>query len=63
MPHWGETLSTEQMWYLVAYLKTLPRAQEETVNELSQLDKVDAVKLPVLTKQVYEPKTGGSKED
>lgn len=28
MPRWGKTLSDEQMWYLVAYLKSLPQNQE-----------------------------------
>ena len=63
MPHWGETLSEEQMWYLVAYLKTLPKAQEETVNSIDELNKVEPIKLPTLTKQVYEPETAGSAEE
>lgn len=62
MPHWGETLSEDQMWYLVAYLRTLPKDQEITVNNPAQVDKVDAVKLPTLTNQVFDPRTGGSKE-
>jgi cytochrome c oxidase cbb3-type subunit II len=59
MPHFGEILSEEQMWYLVAYLKTLPKDQEEVINDISQLNEVTpAVKLPRLTNQVYEPASG-----
>jgi len=60
MPRWAETLSEEQMWYLVAYLKTLPRDQEVTINNMDQLNKVEPNKLPTLSNQVYEPHTGGS---
>jgi cytochrome c oxidase cbb3-type subunit II len=62
MPHWGETLSEEQMWYLVAYLRTLPKDEELTINSPQQLDKVEPIKLPRLTNQVYEPRTGGGEE-
>lgn len=58
MPHFGEILSEEQMWYLVAYLKTLPKDVEETVNSLDQLNTVQPIKLPKLSNQVYEPATG-----
>lgn len=69
MPRWGDggsltdpragILSHEQRWYLVAYLKTLQKDQEETVNNIDQLDKVKQQRLPVLTHQEYEPATGG----
>lgn len=59
MPRWGETLTEEQRWYLVAYLKTLPKNQEEVVDNLDQLEKVQQVKLPKLTEQEFEPHTGG----
>jgi len=68
MPRWGDggsltdprggTLSHEQRWYLVAYLKTLQKDQEETVNNLDQLNKPVPVRLPVLSHQEYEPATG-----
>jgi mono/diheme cytochrome c family protein len=69
MPRWGDggsltdprsgTLTHEQRWYLVAYLKTLPKDKEVTVNKLDQLDPVNPdTKLPVLTHQEYEPATG-----
>lgn len=58
MPRFGETLSEEQRWYLVAYLKTLPKDKEVVIDSLSQLNKVGQTKLPVLTNQQYEPHTG-----
>lgn len=61
MPRWGETLTEMQRWYLVAYLKTLPRDKEETVNSLSQLNPVDAIRLPTLSGQIYEPATGSQR--
>ncbi|MBY0360110.1 MAG: cbb3-type cytochrome c oxidase subunit II [Candidatus Obscuribacterales bacterium] len=63
MPKWGETLSEEQMWYLVAYLRTLPKDQEEVVSRIDQLNKITPVELPRLSNQVYEPKTGGAGEE
>lgn len=60
MPHFGEILSEEQMWYLVAYLKTLPKDSEEVVSSIDQVDKVDVTPLPRLSNEVYEPKTGGN---
>jgi hypothetical protein len=63
MPHFGETLSEEQMWYLVAYLKTLPKETEEVVNSIDQLNQVEPVKLPRLSNQVYEPKSGNDSEE
>ncbi len=62
MPHFGEVLSEEQMWYLVAYLKTLPKDQEDTITNLDQLNKVEPVKLPRLSNEVYEPHAGGIEE-
>jgi cbb3-type cytochrome oxidase cytochrome c subunit len=58
MPRFGETLSEEQRWYLVAYLKTLPRDQEDTVNSLDQLNPVDVIRLPKLSGQLWEPASG-----
>ncbi|MBX9688797.1 MAG: cbb3-type cytochrome c oxidase subunit II [Candidatus Obscuribacterales bacterium] len=63
MPHFGEILSEEQMWYLVAYLKTLPEQTEVTINDISQLNKVEPTKLPRLSNQVYEPKSGGDEDE
>lgn len=59
MPRFGETLTEEQRWYLVAYLKTLPKDQEVTINSLDQLNPVDAIKLPKLSNQLWEPASGG----
>jgi cbb3-type cytochrome c oxidase subunit II len=69
MPRWGDggslwdprsgLLTHEQRWYLVAYLKTLQKDAEVTINKLDQLDKVEQTKLPVLTRQRFEPATGG----
>jgi len=62
MPRFQETLTEEQRWYLVAYLKTLPKDQEVVINSVDQLNKADDVKLPVLSNQQYEPHTGGGGE-
>lgn len=72
MPRWGDggnlatdpsdrggILTQEQRWYLVAYLKTLPKNEEEVVDNLDQLEKVQQVKLPKLTEQEFEPHSGG----
>jgi cbb3-type cytochrome oxidase cytochrome c subunit len=59
MPRWNETLTEEQRWYLVAYLKTLPKDKEVVIDSIDQLDKVEPTKLPKLTDQQYEPHTGG----
>lgn len=59
MPRFGETLTEEQRWYLVAYLKSLPQDKEVTINSLAQLNKLTPTKLPVLTKQEWEPHSGG----
>lgn len=59
MPRWGMILTEEQRWYLVAYLKTLPQAQEVTIDKIEQLNKVEPVKLPKLTEQEWEPHSGG----
>lgn len=58
MPRWNETLSVEQRWYLVAYLKTLPKEHEETINSLDQLNVAEPTRLPVLSHEVYEPHQG-----
>ena len=60
MPHFGETLTEEQRWYLVAYLKTLQQDKEVTIDKLDQLNKVEQTKLPVLTQQRWEPASGGN---
>ncbi len=71
MPRWGDgatladprggILTPEQRWYLVAYLKTLSkdRDREETVDNLRQLNKVKVEQLPILTKEQWEPPSGG----
>lgn len=59
MPRWIETLTEEQRWYLVAYLKTLPQEKEVTINSLTQIDKVEDIRLPKLSNQQYEPHHGG----
>jgi hypothetical protein len=58
MPRFQSVLTEEQRWYLVAYLKTLPKEHEETIDNLDQLNVVEPTHLPVLTKQVYEPHHG-----
>ncbi|HEY9716303.1 MAG TPA: cbb3-type cytochrome c oxidase subunit II [Trichormus sp.] len=68
MPRWGDggslgdprsgILTHEQRWYLVAYLKTLPKDKEETIDNIDQLNRVEQTPLPVLTHQEYEPPTG-----
>jgi cbb3-type cytochrome c oxidase subunit II len=58
MPRFQEVLTEEQRWYLVAYLKTLQRETEHVVDNIDQLDKVDQIKLPVLSHEEYEPHTG-----
>lgn len=60
MPRFELILTEEERWYLVAYLKTLPKDVEETVNEVNQIDKIEQIRLPKLTKQQYEPHSGGS---
>lgn len=59
MPRFGMVLSEEQMWYLVAYLKTLPKDHELTINSIDQVNKIQPTRLPRLSNQVYEPATGG----
>lgn len=59
MPRWNLTLSEEERWYLVAYLKTLQKDVEDTVSDLSQVNKVEQIKLPKLSNQQYEPHHGG----
>lgn len=58
MPRFGEILTEEQRWYLVAYLKTLPKEHEETINSLDQLNVAEPVHLPKLSRQVWEPHHG-----
>ncbi len=61
MPRWNESLTEEQRWYLVAYLKTLPkgRKMEHTIDSLKQLDPVEQVRLPKLGEEQWEPASGG----
>lgn len=59
MPRWAETLTEEQRWYLVAYLKTLPQDSEVTINNVNQVDKIEDIRLPKLSNQQYEPHHGG----
>ncbi|MGH9550803.1 MAG: cbb3-type cytochrome c oxidase subunit II [Terriglobales bacterium] len=69
MPKWGDggnlsdprsgILTQEQRWYLVAYLKTLQKDKEVTIDKLDQLDKVQQIQLPVMSHEEYEPSTGG----
>lgn len=63
MPRFGEVLTEEQRWYLVAYLKTLPQNVELTVDNINQVDKLEQIKLPVLTHEEFEPNTGGGGEE
>jgi len=68
MPRWGDggglrdprggILTQEQRWYVVAYLKTLPKNEEVVVDNLDQLNKPKMQKLPVMSHQEYEPATG-----
>ena len=58
MPRFQEILSAEQRWYLVAYLKTLPKDHEETINNLDQLNVAEPVHLPVMSHEQYEPHHG-----
>lgn len=58
MPRFQEVLSEEQRWYLVAYLKTLPKEHEETVNSLDDLNVAEPVHLPKLSRQQWEPHHG-----
>ncbi len=58
MPRFGEVLTEEQRWYLVAYVKTLQKDKEQVVDSLDQIDKPDKLKLPKLSEQEYEPHTG-----
>ncbi len=62
MPRFGETLTEEQRWYLIAYIKTLSRGQkaEHTVNSLSQLNQLPPIRLPKLGEQQWEPSSGGN---
>jgi cbb3-type cytochrome c oxidase subunit II len=62
MPRFQEVLTEEQRWYLVAYLKTLPKDNEVVIDSLDKLDKIQQTKLPVLTHQEYEPPSGGGGE-
>jgi cbb3-type cytochrome c oxidase subunit II len=58
MPRFGEVLNEEQRWYVVAYLKTLPKDKEVVIDNVDQLNKVQQIKLPKLSEQQYEPHTG-----
>jgi cbb3-type cytochrome oxidase cytochrome c subunit len=59
MPRWNQILTEEQRWYVVAYLKTLQKEHEETIDNLDQVNKIEQIKLPALTHEEYEPHTGG----
>lgn len=59
MPRFNKILTEEERWYLVAYLKTLQKDNEEVVNKIEQLNQVEQIKLPKLSGQVYEPHSGG----
>ncbi|HMO22345.1 MAG TPA: cbb3-type cytochrome c oxidase subunit II [Candidatus Melainabacteria bacterium] len=59
MPRFGLNLTQEEIWYLVAYLKTLPQDQEVLIDSVDEVNKVDHIKLPKLTNQLYEPHHGG----
>lgn len=71
MPKWGDggnlndprggILTPEQRWYLVAYLKTLSKNKtaEDTVDKLDQVEKVGVEHLPVISKEQWEPASGG----
>ena len=59
MPRWNQILTEEQRWYVVAYLKTLQKEHEETIDKLDEVEKVQQIKLPALTHEEYEPHTGG----
>ncbi len=74
MPRWKLILKPEQMWYLVAYLKTLPQDSGEVIQEYQTIDDLDWERQSVLPEQIvakqkqigiaklngtYEPKPGG----
>lgn len=59
MPRFGLTLTQEEIWYLVAYLKTLPQEHAVVTDSVDKVNKVDHIKLPKLTNQLYEPHHGG----
>ena len=40
MPKWESTLNEEQIWYVVNYLKTLPKASERKIFEAQSVDDV-----------------------
>lgn len=42
MPRWGQTLGKEQMLYLVAFLKTLPKADQKAGEEITSLKQIDS---------------------
>ena len=45
MPQWGKLLTEEQRWYLVAFLKTLPREVEVYPKGYESLD-VEKIIIP-----------------
>jgi cbb3-type cytochrome c oxidase subunit II len=61
MPRFGEILTEEQRWYLVAYVKSLSKDSkgEKTIDSLSQINKVHQIRLPKLGEQQWEPASGG----
>lgn len=58
MPRFNEVLTEEERWYLVAYLKTLQRDQELVIDKVEQLNSVEQIKLPKLSRQQWEPASG-----
>lgn len=40
MPHWGENLTPDQRWYLIAYIKRFPQDHEEVVDSTKQIDRM-----------------------
>ena len=52
MPRWKLALKPEQMWYLVAYLKTLPQDGGEIIQDYQTIDDLDWEKQSVLPEQI-----------
>lgn len=56
MPRWAETLSEEQRWYLVAYIKRLPRDQIDVPQGMSAIERFPTEMTH--TNQEWEPSFG-----
>jgi mono/diheme cytochrome c family protein len=52
MPRWKLILKPEQMWYLVAYLKTLPQDGGEIIQDYQTIDDLDWERQSVLPEQL-----------